>query len=203
MDASSMRGPGEDQVQFGSPRPSRWPGRRSRATLIVGVAALAAGAGVGLAVSHHARPHPGPVVVISTGHRLLGVTGRWELYAQGSYAVVRIQLAAGRVTITTFPELRSSGPVSFVVGRDWALIRPLDKVPGYLVRADKPARQLSGPLGPGGLVIMPGPEPGQLWSGFGLAGAGPMLVRKLDGTPTGMSGPRTPGSWPAATARTC
>ncbi len=159
---------------------------------------LVALAGYGLAARQHGRPQPAPVSVIDTGHRLLGVAGGLELYGQGADAVVRIQLASGKVTVTRFPRLRSAGPVSFVVGRDWALVRPLDRGPGYLISASQPARVLSGPLGPGGLLLLPGPEPGQLWSGAAVADAGPMLVRRLDGTLTGTTGPRPEGSWPVA-----
>jgi hypothetical protein len=197
--AASGSGRPPDQVQFGGQRPAWWSGRRGRAVVTVAIAALLAAAGYGLVVRQDGRQRPGAVTVIDVGHRLLGVTGQWELYAQGRAAAIRIQLAAGRVTVTRFPALRSSGPVSFVVGSDWALIRPLDHVPGYVVRAGQPARQLSGPLGPGGLLLMPGPAPGQLWSGTAVASAGPMLVRKLDGTLTGTSGPRTSGSWPVGT----
>jgi hypothetical protein len=188
--------PAADQVQFGGRRPPIRSAGRRRTAVAVGIAALLALASYGLAARHHGKPQPAPVSFINTGHRLLGVTGSWKLYAQGADAVVRIQLARGQVTVTRFPQLRSSGPVSFVVGRDWALVRPLDHVPGYLISASEPARVLSGPLGPGGMLLLPGPGPGQLWSGAAVADAGPMLVRRLDGTPTGTTGPRLEGSWP-------
>src|SRR5689334_9274203 len=59
------------------------------------------------------------------GRPLLGVTAGWELFGWGPEALVRIELARGRVTRTTVEPPNSSGPVSFVVGRDWAVVRPL------------------------------------------------------------------------------
>jgi hypothetical protein len=127
--------------------------------------------------------------VINAGHQLLDTAADWELYGLGSDVLVRIQPALGRITITRFPEIGSGAPRSLVVGQDWALIRPLDNVPGYLVRSGRPARILTGVLGRGGYVL-PGPAPGQIWTGDGTAYAGPMHVRWLSGRPTSQTGPR-------------
>lgn len=82
---------------------------------------------------------PPDVTVTTVGQPLLGVTAGWELFGWGPEGVVRIQLARGRVTRTALPPIASSGPTSFLVGRDWAMVRPLDGVPGYLVRDGRPA----------------------------------------------------------------
>jgi hypothetical protein len=193
--ASGSGRPPADQVQFGDERPDRWTGRGRLVTPIL-LAALLGLAGYGLAVQH-ASPRPGPVTVIQVGHRLLDTPAGWELYGLGSDSLVRIQPALGRITITRFPALRSGGPITLVAGQDWALIRPLDNVPGYLVRAGRRASTLTGALGRGGEVL-PGPAPGQVWTGAGTVTAGRMLARWLSGRPTGQTGPRPHMTLPVA-----
>jgi hypothetical protein len=188
MDASSMGRPAEDQVQFGGAGPTWWSGRRRVVTLIL-LAMVLAGTGVGLAVRQHGRPRPSAVTVINLGHQLLVTPAGWDLYGLGSDVLVRIQPALGRITITRFPALGSAAGSALVVGRDWALIRPFDNVPGYFVRAGRPASVLVGPLLNGGYVL-PGPAPGQLWTGGGSVRAGLMLARWLNGRRTGQTGPR-------------
>jgi hypothetical protein len=111
-----------------------------------------------------ATPSPSPISVLRLGHPLLGVTAGWELFARGVDALVRIQPAAGRVTLTPVPDLRSGGPVYLLAGPDRVVIRPLDNVPAYVVPDDRPASQLPLTLNAGGPVF-PGPEPGQMWVG--------------------------------------
>jgi hypothetical protein len=102
------------------------------------------------------------------------VTGGWELFGRGDGVVVRIQVARGRITQTAVPALRSGGPVSFVVGNYGAIVRPLDRVPGYLVPDDHPARELSAPLAREGPVF-PGPDPNHVWAAQS-EGGGPETV---------------------------
>lgn len=105
-----------------------------------------------------------PITVTELGHPLLGVTGGWELFGRGDGVVIRIQLARGRITKTAVPALQSGGPVFFVVGKDEAIVRPLDFVPGYLVPDGHPARQLSTNLSIGqGGPVFPGPDPNHVW----------------------------------------
>jgi len=118
-----------------------------------------------LASSHRGHPRAAArpaVTVTSVGHRLLGVTGGWELFGRGPESVVAIRFAAGRITRTTIPPLDSGGPVSFLVGPGEVIIRPIDFVPGYRVVDGQPPTGLSGPLGHGGPLIG-GPDPGQAW----------------------------------------
>ncbi len=82
----------------------------------------------------------GQPVVQNLGHPLLGADQDWELYARGDRAVVRIQMARGRVTTTPVPALVSTGPVAFVATAAGAVVRPLDFVSGYLVPDGGPAR---------------------------------------------------------------
>lgn len=108
-------------------------------------------------------PRPAPAVsVTKLGHPLLGTSAGWELFGRGDNVLVRIELAAGRITRTTVPALASSGPVFLVAGSDRVIIRPLDRVPGYVVRDGQPARQLSLLLNLEG-PIFPGPTPDQMW----------------------------------------
>jgi hypothetical protein len=195
--AASGSGRPPDQVQFGGERPAWWSGRRGRLRTALVLAVLVALAGYGLAVRLHAPQRHGRVTVIDAGHQLLDTPAGWELYGLGSDVLVRIQPAIGKITITRFPALESGAPGSLVVGRDWALVRPLDNVPGYLVRSGRPASTLTGPLGRGGYVL-PGPAPGQLWTGGRTANAGPMQARWLTGRRTGGTGPRPHLSIPVA-----
>ena len=113
-------------------------------------------------VSHPARPgakasSPPPVRVTSVGHRLLGVTAGWELFARGPNSLLRIQLAQGRITQTYVPPLETASPdIAFVIGAHEAIIRPSDLVPGYVVPDGGQARPLTGPLSGGGPMV-PGP----------------------------------------------
>lgn len=161
--------------------------RRLALALAVTVVAVAAGTGV-LAVrnpggtpssapvpsppaaeSRTAAPSPTstaarrpPVTVSQVGPGLFGVRAGWELYGRAEAEVVRIEPARGRITRTRVPPLRSTGPVSFVVAGDVALVRPLDVVPGYAVPDVGPTRTLPEPLTYG--VVLPGPEPGEVWA---------------------------------------
>ena len=103
-----------------------------------------------------------PVSVTELGHPLLGATAGWELVGLGPGALVRIEPAAGRITRTALPDLRSGGPVYLLTGRDRVVVRPLDNVPAYLVPDGRPARQLS-PLPDQNGPAYPGPKPGQMW----------------------------------------
>lgn len=94
--------------------------------------------------------------------RILGVRGDWELYGRGATELVRVQPAAGRVSVTGVPRLDSTGPVSFLVTGDTAVIRPLDTVAGYAVRDGGQVGPLPEALASG--AALPGPEPGQVWA---------------------------------------
>ncbi|MFB9233998.1 hypothetical protein ACFFWC_00355 [Plantactinospora siamensis] len=103
----------------------------------------------------------GPAVT-ELGHPLFGGTAGWELFGRGPDAVVRIEPAPGRVSVTAVPGLASGGPVSFLAGPGRVVIRPLDRVPGYAVPDGRPAQALTGALAEEGPLI-PGPEPGTGW----------------------------------------
>jgi hypothetical protein len=135
------------------------------------------------APSEAAAPAPRATEV---GHPLLGVTSGWELFGRGPSGVVRIELAHGRLTATAVPALASTGPVSFIVGQDWAMIRPLDFVPGYVVPDGQPAHALTGALSRGGPAL-PGPDRATVWASAGDADHPRMTLVDTNGRPTEVS----------------
>jgi hypothetical protein len=137
-----------------------------------------------------ASPNPPEAAVLTTtvGHPLLPVPTGWELLARGPGVMVRVELDAGRTTRTLVPQLNSSGPVSFIVGPDRAIIRPLDFVPGYEVRDGEPARELSGAFSSGG-VALPGPDRDHLWVETGAGRNASMTLVGFDGRRTRTSIP--------------
>lgn len=122
---------------------------------------------------------------IEYGRPILGITGGWELFGQGPNWMVRIQFAAGRVTRTAMPALQSSGGVALIVGNDWAVIRPLDYVPGYVVRDGRPAAPLTGSLDDGGIALA-GPDNMGVWFSQDVQPTSMILVG-VDGRRTGTS----------------
>lgn len=134
-----------------------------------------------------------PVTVTELGPAFLGVRGHWELFGRGDGVVVRIQFAAGRITRTTIPALRSSGPVSFVAAADRAIIRPIDYVSGYVVPDGLPAREMSARLSQGGPVF-PGPDLRHVWVQFGDNNAAGMVLHDVDGRPTATSSIAVPAN---------
>lgn len=124
---------------------------------------------------------PAPITVTEVGHRLLGVTAAWELFGRRDGVLVRIQLARGRISRTTVPGLASSGPVSFLVGPNLAIIRPIDAVPGYVVPDGKAARQISANLSQGKSgPAFPGPDPNHIWV-QNVGGVDGMTLAALNG----------------------
>jgi hypothetical protein len=172
----------EDVLKFGRHRPAR--GRwRSKALLVclvlvtVLVVALRVTA-IGPAANRGqlaTGSRPPPVRVVLIGHRLLGVTAGWQLFARGPDDLLRIQLAQGRITWTYVPPLETASPaVAFVIEPHEAVIQPADIVPGYAVPDGGQARLLTGPLSAGGPVV-PGPAGTQaVW-----VMAGPFTVPRL------------------------
>jgi hypothetical protein len=131
------------------------------------------GAGAAPAASRgHWYDVPGPVAVKELGHplladgsdgSLLAVGGGWEPGAAGA-VLVRVQLAAGVVTVTKLPPLNSNGPATILELPGETMIRPWDIVPGYVVPNGHAARGLPAGVGEGDYTF-PGPDAGQLWIG--------------------------------------
>jgi hypothetical protein len=74
--------------------------------------------------------------------------------------VARIDFAHGRITTTAVPALRSGGPVSFLVGPDRVVIRPLEAVPGYGVPDGEAATEMTANSPQGSGAARPGPDVG-------------------------------------------
>ncbi|HEX3824677.1 MAG TPA: hypothetical protein VHV79_09460 [Mycobacteriales bacterium] len=180
LDVGGVGSSGAEELTSG---PSRGHGPRRPAMILLAVAALIAVAVIvhgggskrrplasppppAAASAAPAPPHgparAAPPLTSRVKLPLLGVTAGWELYGRGPTDVVRIQFARGVVTRTTVPALGSSGPVSFGVGPQGALIRPLDFVSGYLVPDGHFARPLPVTESHGGQLV-PGPRRGQFW----------------------------------------
>ncbi len=153
-------------------------------------------------------PHVAPVPTSTTtsrvavpdlGPAILGVTDRWELFALGDNSVTQIQLAAGRITTTYFARLHSTGPVFLVVGPDRAVVKPLDRVPGYVVPDTGPVRELIGLLDRGAAVL-PAHDPNQVWVGPENDSPPVMTLTDLDGSRVLATAPLPPGAVAAGAA---
>jgi hypothetical protein len=107
-----------DEVSFGRTGPSRFrlPGWLRGRRVVAGLALVVAVPVLIAAIAHDDRgrhrhehaPAPlraGTVTVLDVGPRLLGVRGRWSLFAEGPGVLLRIQLAAGVITRTRVPPL--------------------------------------------------------------------------------------------------
>jgi hypothetical protein len=105
-------------------------------------------------------PSLGPPVVLAGP--TLPNAGNWEVYGRSGTEVVRLQFGPGRMTRTPVPQLDTTGPVTFLATRTAVLARPVRPVRGYQVRDGATAQPLPPALGRGGLIL-PGPEPDQVW----------------------------------------
>ncbi len=178
------RPPETDVVDFGRRAPSRQ--RRVLAGVLM-VAALL----VGVLIYSHTRDTPpanagstapslSPSATAGTPSRaatasptfrgtttlggpLLGVTSGWVLYVRSASDVVRIQLAAGKITDTQAPPLSNSGEVTFLATSGGVLARPAHTGAGYLLPDGTASRPLAGSLSTPGLVF-PGPTPDTFWA---------------------------------------
>jgi len=164
-----------EYVQFGGPRKRRRGGRLPQlalACLVIAAAVIIVGQSLrGNAPVTAPTPKPSalpPVSVLNVGHRLLGVRAGWELFGLDQADVVAIQFARGYVIRTPLPPPEGSGPVSFLVGPQAAIVRPIGKAPGYLVPDGGRAQPLTGALTTGDLLL-PGPGPSQEWAVDGIS----------------------------------
>jgi len=175
--------------------------------IVVGV--LLVGSGIGSAVTHDGSGDSEPTAkptrtaptsgepdrfsfAIPVGPHLLGVTDDWELIGRGPGQLVRIELAAGRLTRTSVPSIESSGPVSLIVEPDRVVVRPLDYVPGYQVVDGDFSSALPPALRHGGLAL-PGPRAGTVWA-LRSPGSAMRLVQ-IDGGLTGTTVRLPADSW--------
>ncbi|MEP6851322.1 MAG: hypothetical protein ABJA87_01440 [bacterium] len=124
----------------------------------------------------------GAVTVTQLGRPVVPAVPGTDLFARGPSALVRVELATGRITRTPLPSLSSDGPVSLLVGPDRAIIRPLDFVPGYVVPDGRAPRTLDVVALSSGQVFA-GPDARHMWVPT-LDGARMRLV-DLDGRASG------------------
>jgi hypothetical protein len=168
-----------DVVGFGGPsRPSRrWLSRLALLCVLVGAVGLV----VARSGGHHrpspAPPAPPPVTTTDVGRSILGIRAGWDLFALQQRALVSVQFASGRITRTALPPPEGDGIVSVIPDPAAVLIRPLDNVPGYVVPDGQPARQLTGFLARGALLL-PGPSPVEVWA---VGETGPISLVGADG----------------------
>jgi WD40 repeat protein len=132
---------------------------------------------------------PRPPAVADLGHPLLAGAAGFDLFGRGAGVVVRVQLRLGRVTQTAVPTLLSGGPVEFVPAAGRVIIRPIDDVPGYVVRDGRPASPT--PPGGGG-PILPGPDQNHVWA----ESRGAMVLTAVDGSRTSTVIPYPNGASP-------
>jgi hypothetical protein len=130
-------------------------------------------------------PIQSSVIVTQLGRRLLAAPDNWELFGRGPEGVVRIELASGKITRTVLPALGTSGEVSFVVGPRQVILRPSDRVPGYLVPDGRPPQVLPEPFADA-FAVYPGPDPMHVWVQMD---APSLELVRVDGSATGTSIP--------------
>jgi len=199
----------DEVLDTGPDRPPRrpWltPALLALVVIAAGAVALSQSGGGGTHHGHPRPPQPPPLPPVSIrliGHPLLDVRSGWEVFARGPDSMVAIDLAAGRITTTSVPELESNSPeVSFIVGAHEAIIRSFDQVPGYVIPDGAEPRLLTGVLAqyePG--VLLPGPRPGQTWVMGGNEHSPSLLLIGTDGRPTGTVARLPPGDANTATA---
>jgi hypothetical protein len=176
-------------VEFGSRRSAGggWGPRVLLAGLVLAAVVTVAVRSAGHPAGSARSPAPGPRVV-AVGHRLLGVTAGWELFARGPDDLLRIELAQGRIIQTYVPPLETASPdVALVVGAHAVVIRPSDLVPGYLIPDGGQAQPLTGLLADGGPMV-PGPAGSQAaWVTSGAPASPALSLVTLTGHRSGPS----------------
>lgn len=114
--------------------------------------------------SHTTSPdHASLPTTISAGQPLLDIDGGYELFARSPAAVARVEFAQGRVTVKPAPGIQSGAGAYFIAGSHAVIARAWDRVPGFLLPDDGPARELPGALASGGGQTLPGPELDRVW----------------------------------------
>jgi hypothetical protein len=139
-------------------------------------------------------PRPTPVQVVVT--QLPGplLDGRsLDLFGFSSNAIVRVEVAAGRVTRTVLPPLSDVG-LSFVPIRGGVLVHRDDGGPTYLIRDGRGLQEADRALaGPG--PLLPGPDLDHVWM-MGASDAVPNIrLMGIDGHPTGVAVTLPPYRW--------
>lgn len=129
-----------------------------------------------------------PVQVTNLGHPLLDVDPGVEVFAYGGDTVLRIQLAAGRVTRTRGVLMGGGGPGFLVPGPHQLVLGSWDPGSGFAVPDGRPPHDLPGVLARGG-SILPGPDPSHVWVSPNDPSDPRTELVGFDGRPTGVSVP--------------
>ncbi len=103
------------------------------------------------------------VTVTRLGGAVVSAAAGTDLFARGQSALLRVELATGRIAQIQVPPLPSDGfgLISFLVGPDRVIAYPPDSGTGYLVRGDRPAQTLDIPAFTG--PAFPGPDARHVW----------------------------------------
>lgn len=159
--------PNTDRIA-GTPAPVQPTVHSQRATAAGSPAPGSASASTSVQRTAHTRPvAPGTVNV---GAPVLP-SNDWELVAlqwsgtlgHGPSAVIRYDGESGALTTTPLPDLASNGPLSFIATGGAAIIRPLDRVPGYTISRGDGAVAAGGALGTA-LRLFPPADDGTFWA---------------------------------------
>lgn len=108
-----------------------------------------------------------------------------DLFGFDDTAVVRVELATGRVTRTSLPALSDVG-LSFVPVRGGALVHRQDGGPTYLIRDGRRPQPAPAELGGTG-PMLPGPDLDHVWLAVDATPASQLRLVGIDGRATGIS----------------
>jgi hypothetical protein len=195
----------EPETTAGSPRPTGSRSAPSRRGVLALAGLAVVGGGVAVAVRPHgatapkrqampqaipapaspgAPPPSGEVDVTPLGGPLLDGR-RTDVFGLSSNAIVRVELATGRVTTTGLPSL-AQADLSFVAVRGGVLVHRTDLGPTYLVPDGRPP--VDGPeglTGPG--PMLPGPDLDHAWLRSGNGARSSLTLMGIDGRRTGIA----------------
>lgn len=120
------------------------------------------GAGTSVTGEPSAANRAPAVRVTDVGHPLFGISADWELFVGAPRSLLRLELAAGRITRTALPGLDADDTTRTVVGQGRVLVRTRDALSTFVVPDGEPAHRLA-KSGSAGLPFFPGPRPGTGW----------------------------------------
>jgi hypothetical protein len=129
-------------------------------------------------------PPPGDVAVTVLPGPLLGGP-KLDVFGFSYTAVVRVELATGRVTRTTLPPL-SDTTLWFAAVRSGVLVHRDDGGATYLI-ADGRGPEPAAPALAGDGPLLPGPDPDHVWVMGGTSSRPALTLVAIDGRPTGTS----------------
>lgn len=117
----------------------------------------------------------------------LTLSGDWEVIAYADGELVRIELDSAKVTRTPVDELPAEPPISLLAAPDRVLVRSWEGGTGVQVPDGEPARPNHGGM------MLPGPEPDQLWTQQSTTATTLLTPETLNGRKAGPSLRLPPG----------